>query len=263
MAVTYTQPFVLTTAEGTFGNGVGVDIWRCTWKIAFPFAVAPSTSALQAYVDAVRPAVINYHGASAVQAGNTTYLGAIAAANIGIDGKYIGGGLQSTVRSTNQTPVAGVGTPVHPLSVALCISLGSARARGRASRGRIYWPARAISVDAQDGRISTTAQDGIRNTANTFLAAINTAAATHLGSGFALSLMSGLGSGTTAPVTRVSIGRRVDVQERREGELSEAHVWSPVEGTARATQEFERDYEETVRAEMEDRYADLPAWSDR
>lgn len=228
----YTQPFVLTTVEGHFGTTTVVnDIWRATWKIPVPAGDIPAGGEILAYLTAVSTPVLSFHTNTTLNTGTFTFLDSIAGAVIGTDGKYLGGGAQGTVRYTYGTPQAGSASSVHSQSAAMCVSMRTSLARGRASRGRFYWPTRAILLSSADGLLSPANQTFLIGSAKTLIDAINGASNTHLGVTSYVSVMSNLGAGTTATVGSVSIGRKLDHMESREGKLSEGHVWTDIAST--------------------------------
>lgn len=240
----YTSNFVLTTVEGTLTGGTGTDdIWRTTFKIPTPGAI-PSKEDLEGYLDDVSGTIAGYHGASQVFAGGSAKLVSLAAAVLGPDGKYVGGGEQETARYTYSSPIAGAGTTVASWATAVCVSMRTPRPRGRASKGRMYWPATAVQTGV-DGLLESAQQTNYIAQALGLLNNINIRAVTAFGGGpLKVAVMSQMGSGTTDYVTHVSVGRKVDHQERREGESSEAHIWTPLTGALAAVEEYGREWRE-------------------
>jgi len=233
----YTSPFVLTTIEGYFGTAPGQEIWRCTFKIPHSAGTTPTSTNLLDWLTNVSTNIQAFHLDATLKSGSNSVLTSLAAANIGVDGKYLGGGAQSTVRYTYPSEWPGQGTRLYPFTTALCVSMKTSRARGRASRGRMYWPAGGTALNAADGLVSVTNQTAITAAAKTMLDGINTKAKTYIGGSSNLSVMSNLGAGTVAPVTHVSIGRRFDHQESRERNFPEGHVWVPLPSAAGLLQE--------------------------
>lgn len=90
----------------------------------------------------------------------------------------------------------------------------------------MYWPARSVPVDTGDGRLAVSQQSAMIQNAVALLNGINAASAEAFGVTSLVSVMSNLGSGTTATVGFVSIGRKLDNMESREGKLSEEHDWT-------------------------------------
>lgn len=227
----YPRPFVRVTVEGDFPTGTAKDIWRTTFKIPHGGAGVPDSATLLAFLTDLAPIVSAYHANTSVGAGSVCVLKSLSAANIGTDGKYLGGNLQETVRYTLPSIVTGSGNTIHPWSTAMCISMKSVIARGRGSRGRMYWPATSIPITAGEGLVSVTVVEAMAAAAKTMIDGINGKAATRLGANSHVSLMSQLGTGTEGTVTAVSVGRRVDHMESRENKLGEEHEWFDLAST--------------------------------
>lgn len=227
----FAQPFVSLIAEGTFGTNPAQEIWRCTFKLPILTGSIPSDAQLLAFYTAAAPKFSTYHALSDVGAGSQSFFTAVSGAVVGTDGKYYFGDAAATVRYTLPSPTFGAGTSVHPFTAAMCISMQTTKLRGRASRGRVYWPARSLPVGATDGLVSGSTIINMRNAAVTLIDGINQVAAANLPGTSVVSVMSSLGGGTTGTVTAVSIGRRMDHMESRERSLSEAHIWSDLTST--------------------------------
>lgn len=226
----YTSNHILTTIEGTFSSTDKADIWRTTFKIPVLGFSVPTDEVLEGWLDDISGTISGYFTAGVVLAGSAAKLTGLSAAVVGVDGKYLGGGEQPTTRYSYSTPPVGQGTTQQSWATSLCVSFQTTRARGRASRGRMYWPATG-QQPGTDGLLPVAQQTSIIAQAVGLVNNLNSRAATNFGSGTArIAVMSELGSGTTSYVTAVSVGRKLDHQERREGELSEAHVWTPISG---------------------------------
>lgn len=230
----YTSPFVLTTVEGKFGGGTNPEIWRCTWKIPTVGGDVPNAAKLLEYLTAIKSTVQTFHVAGVVAAGSETLLVSLAAAVIGTDGKYLGGGSQETVRYNYTSPVGGTSTAIHPNDAAMCISMKTTIARGRGSHGRFYWPATAVSLNPPNGTLPIASQTNYISLAKNLIDGINGAAVAAFGSGAFVSVMSPLGAGTTAYVKTVSVGVKMDHMSSRMGGVSEGHVWTDIVSTRQA-----------------------------
>lgn len=252
MAVTYASPFVLTTVEGNFGTAPILEQWRATWKIPVPSGAVPNGAAILTYLTAIKTAVQTFH-TGAVSSGLPAQLVSLAGAVIGTDGKYLGGGAQETERYTYPSTVGGSGTPIHPFDAALCVSLRSTNARGRASRGRFYWPALAHPLGTTDGLVTPTNHTNLLTAAKVLIDAINTQANTILGPSAYVSVMSGLGSGTSAVVESVSIGRKLDHMSSRTAKQLEGHVWTDLTTTREIKRQAREDVHERIKEEAEER----------
>lgn len=219
--MTYSSPYVYLRVLGHFGSS-GTDkkeIWGVGMKIPFPLP-GPSEATLSAFLETCAVPISAYHSNSSVGAGNRAFLTELTGAFIGTDGKYVGGGLQSTQHYV-LTPLAGAGTSVYNFTTACVLSLRTDKARGYASNGRIYWPAMALAIDTTSGMFSNTTQVAIA--AKTMLDGINGAAGSILGSGRQLAVMSNVGAGEHAFVRSVRVGSKQDRQERREKQIVELY----------------------------------------
>lgn len=237
----YTSNFIQTTLEGEFRNPGKLEEWRTGFKIPVT-GTTPSDAALLNWAEDVAGVVSNFFGYSDVKAGSTAKLISVATALIGVDGKYLGGGSQSTKRYVLPVPIPGAGTTQCPLSQALCVTFKTSIERGRASRGRMYFPATALTVDP-NGLIPTALCTSISAYAKNIFDALNGAATALFGGGaLKIAVMSKLGEGTTAYVTDVGVGQKMDRQERREKSYSEQHVYNALAGATTAREKASRDW---------------------
>ena len=227
--MTYSSNFVYTTINGVFQPSATV---LETWKVGFkiPLSSAPSGAQLAAYLAAIETPISTFHSFGNVKAGITAKFTFLTAAHIGTDGKYTGGGAQTTTVRTLATPVAGSGTTQTPFSQAVVLSLRTQFARGLASHGRMYWPFTGQVMSA-DGLMATTQAQSIADSAKTMLDAINGAAAAQLSTTNKVSIMSNVGSGQLAPVIKVLVGVKADRQERREKSQLENYQTSVLAST--------------------------------
>jgi hypothetical protein len=250
----YANPFVQVTAEGVFGSSAStpVEIWRAGFKVA-SLAGPPETPALlPAFLAAIAPAFSTLHANAAVGAGQFAKLVALSAGVIGVDGRYLGGGLQVTARFTYATPVNGGGSAAGPFSQANVATLRTSIERGPGSHGRIYWPAQALLVDASLGVRNATQQAATASAWKTCLDAVNTAAIAAFGSSSRVSVASNVGSGVTAPVVRVGCGAKLDSMETREKNLSEAHVFSSLANVAQFLTDAQDRLRDRIEEELDD-----------
>jgi len=181
------------------------------------------------FLENVATPISTFHGGQ-IAAGTTCFLTELTAAYIGKDGKYVGGAAQNTTRRKYGTPVAGAGAAQFPWSQALVLSLRTVLSRGRGSNGRVYWPATGMSIQGATGLIGTAQIDPTADDAKVLLDALNSAAKAAMPGTGGLSVMSNVGTGISATVTSVRLGRKLDRQERREKRLSEAYVTRQLAG---------------------------------
>lgn len=138
------------------------------------------------------------------------YLG-VKCAQQDTQGRYPDG--SDAVEYLRPTPFVGSYGVAYP-QIAIVTSLRTARSRGYASNGRMYWPASG-SIDPGDGRMSVAQAGAVASTAATLMAAI---ADSGVGTP---AVMSTVGAGRAEPVTGVRVGRVFDTQRRRRNQLSE------------------------------------------
>lgn len=221
----FASQHVLLTIEGVFGETAGspFEQWMTTLRV-LPAPTAPFEDELIGFLADVEPFVSTYHADNDVRAGTACWLTALSAVVLGTDGKYVGGDLQDTTRAFLTTPLAGASTTNTPFSTCLVRSLRTARGRGRASNGRMYYPMTGpATTPANMGRIATTTAAGIATKTATLLDGINTAANANLGTGTGVAVMSAVGAGLSASVTHVRVGCKVDHMESRERDIPEAY----------------------------------------
>lgn len=179
------------------------------------------------FLEAVQSPIAGFHASSAGGAHQSCYLNRLTAAYVDVDGKYLGGADQPTTER-EFAPVGGFASTGVSWDVARTISLLTSRDRGRASRGRMYWPCGALT--ASDGRWAAADILGSVGAALTMLDAINTAAAAAWAGSEGICVFSELGLGTTAKVIRVEIGRAPDTQRRRTKSLLEEYQGADLAG---------------------------------
>lgn len=226
----FSSNFVYLRAIGTLGNSAaGVEQWSAGLKIPMP--TAPSPASLSAFLETISASYAAFHTDSGNGFGTTVFLKQLTAAYVGTDGKYVGGGAQSTTIYNYATPQAGQGTGVMPFSTAVCISLRTANSRGPASNGRVYWPKLAVPVSPTLGTWAIGEGQGIANKTATLINSINAACTAILGGGGFVSVMSEVGP-RHAIVTSVRVGHKPDRQERREKNIAEAYQSAAVSSVA-------------------------------
>lgn len=208
---------LLIRFNGHFGtNSSFVDKWSCGIRFGLP-ASAPIYDAakLQTFVNAADAAARTFHAHTNALVGTNAFIDYVTGAQIGVLGVYTPTS-QLTVLSTS-TPTAGLGTPVLPYNSALVFSLRTAVPRGRASNGRVYWPALAAPVVPTTGRVVDGNVAGRIAPFKTFLDTLNTAANTY-SAGMKAIVASAVGGGQIAYVTSVRADGRLDSIERREND---------------------------------------------
>lgn len=219
----YAHEHVLLRFNGHFGLNASTmtDKWSCGLRLGIPGS-SPTYDAgkLAALAEAAKTAATTFHQAANTSAGTSTFFDQVAAAQIGVTGRY--SPLTQVTQFSTVAGVAGIGTPTLPWNSALVFSLRTAIPRGRASNGRVYWPCLSMGITATTGRVSATNVQNRVNNFKTMLDSINTAANTYF-PGLRVIVASQVGTGAAAVVTQVRSDDRVDSIERREND--QASVW--------------------------------------
>lgn len=241
----YPAQFVKVNMEGHFGSSTTniVENWVAGFHISSTGGGSFDPANLLTFLTAIAPAVQTFHTTLQNGVGSSTYLDSLSAAYIGVDGKYVLGGLQPTTRYTYPTPVAGAGSGIGPYSAAMVWTLRSLTLRGPASHGRVYYPACAIAVTPATGVVGITYTSSIADTAKVLLNTVNTQAAAKFGTGSLVSLVSKVGAGKIAPVVKVGAGQRLDSMESRERKIPEAYYY----GTLAVSTQLERERDDDLR----------------
>ena len=120
-------------------------------------------------------------------------------------------------------PKAGLRTATKPHQVAWVSSLRTGRS-GRSYRGRLYWPALAVTLTTADLRVPTATVQALVEDVSNLLTAIE--AAVPAGHAVRLGVVSGVKNEVT-PVTQISGGDVLDTQRRRRDTLAESYSSAP------------------------------------
>ena len=107
---------------------------------------------------------------------------------------------------------------VYPTQSAVAVSLGTERA-GPSGKGRCFLPAPAIALGSSDFRLPTTNVDTLAQAMADFVVSCSGALATINTSPALVSVVSS--KGFVSPVTKVRVGRVLDTQRRRRGDMVE------------------------------------------
>lgn len=219
----YTSHHVLLRAVGHFGgSNTQTEQWAVGMKIPVPLP-GPSAANLSAFLVDVSPYFTTFHTSTALKAGTVCFLRGLTAAYLDTDGRYVGGGAQTTTDYTYATPGQGNGSGLMPWSTAVVLSLRTAKGRGLASNGRLYWPTLGLPIDTSEGMFAPTTTLAVANAAKTLLDQINSHTEPHFGAARRVAVMSQVGAGATETVTGIRVGGKPDRQERRERSLAEAY----------------------------------------
>jgi hypothetical protein len=122
------------------------------------------------------------------------------------------------------TPLVGTGTAKMPPQSAVVATLLT-NVPGRSARGRLYWPALALTLSSSTLRIAPADQQTIAGGTSAWLQALEAA---WPGSEDIRSTVNSRVKGTNTPVTAIRVGDVVDTQRRRRDQLLEANYVTPV-----------------------------------
>lgn len=128
------------------------------------------------------------------------------------DGEYRQGDADTPQVGTSSSTYA------YPLQAALAVSLDTAR-DGVSGKGRVFLPMPAITITDTDFRLPSTNIDAFAAAFVAFLGDVNNALETLDALPRPVSVVSS--KGFVSPVTGIRIGRVVDTQRRRRGDLVE------------------------------------------
>jgi hypothetical protein len=246
----YSRPFVKVRVLGVFGTAASspVEKWSTGLNISSLGGGSFDPANLAIFLGNVANHFSTYHSNANTKTGTQTWLTGLTAAYIGTDGLYVLGSLQPTTTYTYATPVAGTGTPVHPLATSCVLSLRSLRLRGPASHGRMYWPGLGLTVLLPEGVMSSATTGQIAAAAKTMIDGVNAVAASSFGSGGKVSLVSKVGAGAEAIVTSILVDQKFDHMESRERTITSVYSsTSPAVATAAIAErdeELRRRYDE-------------------
>lgn len=198
------------------GKLPGGEQWSCGLRFAGPSATAETDAA--AMLPGAAAAVVAYHQRTGTYVGAPAKLSYVKCNGVDTDGHYISLGTNQALYADLAGGVTG-SVPVHPLQVALCVSLLTGYSRGPAHRGRFYLPLPATPVDA-NGTISSTDAGLVDTSSETFLTALNSVNAAWDVAVFSRKA----GAPAHRVVTGMAVGRVLDTQRRRRRSLVEAYT---------------------------------------
>lgn len=141
---------------------------------------------------------------------------------IGTDGKYMDA---TAIESVLTTPVAGGGTGRQAAQLTVAATLRGTNPRGRAGRGRMYFPPGGWyqGVLAADGRLPATEATNYARGVVTLIQNINDV---YVAAGVAAvaGIASKAGAGAFQPVDSITVGRVIDTMRSRRNKLPEDFV---------------------------------------
>lgn len=209
----FTEPHLLISVQGD--AWAGTETWQFGVRARFTGLI--DEPRLDALASALAAPTEAFFASAALGISNRARLLSLKVANVLTTGLYPDG--QAPGIHTYAAPVPGTsGSTVIPQQT-VAVTLLTARARGRASKGRFYLPPAFRTIGA-DGTFPATEADAIETAVVTWLNAINAAVVdgTQIGP---VAVMSKLGTGTTNDVTAVGVGRVMDTMRSRRASLLE------------------------------------------
>lgn len=187
-----------------------------------------------------------FYGSSELKAPQNTFIDSVKWNRISTSGLYVDPGATREITPVNQQ---GGSSPQFPPQVAWAMTWQTDAVRGRAARGRTFWPT-AVPIGANRkasaAMSQAAAQRGMNLIRDLNYAARNayvdpgfadappqwlvdigwTPGTVQEGSGVSAMVMSKIGSGTSRVITAVGVGDRLDVQRRRGNAMSDVRYVS-------------------------------------
>lgn len=221
--MSFAHSHLMLRAHGAFPNANGQEKWSVGFRIGIIGADVPwDGSKLQTFVDASYGAFGVFHQAPLVKAGGSVFLTHATAARVGQNGRY-DPAEQVTSQSGGEAVGGGGGPTNQPWTASCVISLRTAIPRGYASNGRVYWPMTAVALNQTTGRLNEGDLTDRLAAAKVMIQTIN-AAADNYAAGARVCVLSSVGQGAQALVTRIRSDTRMDSIERRENSVPPSWV---------------------------------------
>lgn len=183
-------------------------------RIAGPTAIEHGG---QATCDALADILSAYWSSAGALIPSNCFLTTVKWNQIGRDGKYNEPG--ATIQH-DFAGVPGARTAAYPTQISWATTWDTDQPRGRAARGRTYWPT-GVAISPLFNTVGVT---DAKNKANKDLALVNQITAVMSGSvpdSAWPAVMSNIGEGATHRITGTRVGVRLDVQRRRGKGVSE------------------------------------------
>jgi len=199
---------------GILGGLPGGEVWSvnpCFFLLSEPTEI---TSAEALTIATAINALVVPTGLRNLLSGITSFTG------IRVEARDRTGALESQAEVVKAAPVNGGGAVAHPYQTSLVTSLRSGFPGGQ-GRGRLYWPATGIQLDAATLRADPAAATAALSGIKTYLGQIQAAIAVTAGP-TNLTVWSRTGSAFHA-VTSLRQGNVLDTQRRRRDALAESY----------------------------------------
>ncbi|HEV2928130.1 MAG TPA: hypothetical protein VGW74_05520 [Propionibacteriaceae bacterium] len=220
----YDRQSAYLTWGGTTGTATGgQETWQVGLHLAGPAPAAPAptmpaAATLRGWLNDVYGPV---HTDDNIRLAGGAICSWAKIVQLGTDGKYLDDPVLGEITPT----IAGYagGDTAASVQDSMCVTLWSGSTRGAANFGRIYLPWWAAQVQNTNGRVASVTCAGNVLTLATFFTATNAWAATALGTGVAIRIMSKMELGTTKDPEFVRVGDVKDTQRRRRAQLAEQY----------------------------------------
>jgi hypothetical protein len=139
-----------------------------------------------------------------------------------VEARLFDGTLQTQADAIKGTPTPGTGASNHPFQTAMVSSLRAA-APGASSRGRLYWPATGVVLDASTLRPASAIVGAFTTGVRDFLTLANAAVRVTFPGSIGLSVWSRKNTNSSV-VTKILGGDVIDTQRRRRDTLLESYT---------------------------------------
>lgn len=139
------------------------------------------------------------------------------------EARDLNGELENVAEVPRTTPVVGTSSTIHPLQTSIVLSLRSTDSTAR-GKGRLYWPALGMAMDASTARFSASGVDNFLTAMNTYLGDIEEAIQAVGGMTTAALSVWSRTTPKTSVVTSLRAGNVPDVQRRRRDKVVEAYL---------------------------------------
>lgn len=229
--MTYKRHWLLSFG-GTVANGQ--DIWSNNIRMTNDETLDPDSvpaSTLEAFLDDYVSDIRAFIGNPLAYIYNGVTCSWVKFNEIGPDGHYANTStthLRVLNGSGNLAPIFGTtGTPTPPSYQSVCVTTLTNRARGPASKGRLFLPQCAAPLQGP-GRMTSTVSQNIATAAASFLTALGDEAGVDV-TNMRPAVVSNVGSpGPAEPIIKVKVGDVPDVIRRRKNNMVEAYATANV-----------------------------------
>jgi hypothetical protein len=139
-----------------------------------------------------------------------------------VEARTYDGSLEALAEATRGAAIAGTGGSSHPSQTSVVISLRTSLP-GASARGRLYWPATGMGIDAGTLRPTSGAITTFLNDVRTYFVALNAAVRVSFPGAVGLSVWSRT-NGSSQVVNKLLAGDVLDTQRRRRDNYQESYA---------------------------------------